>query len=90
MAVRIPIDEFKAHMGEVFERVWRDREMIEIEVDRNKIVTLHPGADALDLTQADYEAFMSSFGGWRDLDADQFLKDVYASRDQSKREPVEL
>ena len=77
-------------MIEVLERVWRDRETIEVEVDRGKVVSLRPTADTAEVTPEDYEAFMSSFGSWSDLDAEQFLKDVYKSRDQSTRESVEL
>ena len=92
--VRIPIDEFEAHMIEVFERVLREREAVVIEIDPSRTVTLYPGESSSreehDITLEDYEAFQSSFGGWGDLDAEVFLADVYASRDQSGRPPVEF
>jgi hypothetical protein len=31
-------------------------------------------------TKEDWEAFMSSFGSWKDFDLDQFLRDIEASR----------
>ena len=86
MVVRIPIDEFKIRTSEILERVWRDRKTIEVEVDRGKVVSLHPTADTAEMTQEDYEAFMSSFGSWSDLDAEQFLKGVYGSRDRLRSE----
>lgn len=42
-------------------------------------------------TDADYAAFRSAAGGWKDLiDIDQFIKDTYESRRISTRPPVEL
>ena len=41
-------------------------------------------------TQEDYEAFRSAAGGWRDVDTDRLLKDVYESRTTEQRPPVEL
>jgi hypothetical protein len=41
-------------------------------------------------TRADDEAFLSSAGGWKDFDLEQFLKDTYESRDRSSRPPIEL
>jgi hypothetical protein len=34
-------------------------------------------------TEADLEAFRSSFGGWKDFDLDQFLKNLEESRRSS-------
>ena len=90
MTVRIPIDEFKTRMSEVFERVWRDRETIEIEVECGKVVTLRPRAETSTVSEDDLDAFFSSFGAWSDIDAEQFLSDVYQSRDQTARKPIEL
>jgi hypothetical protein len=41
-------------------------------------------------TEADWEAFRSSAGGWSDLDTDTLVKNIYESRDRSIRPPVEL
>jgi hypothetical protein len=42
-------------------------------------------------TDADYMAFRSAAGGWKDLiDIDQFIKDIYESRRISTRPPIEL
>jgi hypothetical protein len=41
-------------------------------------------------TKADYEAFRSAAGGWKDVDTDKLIKDIYASRKISTRPPVEL
>jgi len=42
-------------------------------------------------SKADYEAFLSSAGGWRDLiDAEKLIEDIYESRRISSRPPVEL
>lgn len=34
-------------------------------------------------TEADWEAFRSAAGSWKDVDVEKFLEDVYASRDAS-------
>jgi hypothetical protein len=86
---RKPFEEFREHLSEVLERVLRDREKVVVEVDRREVVTLYPGEleerSSFGKTPEDYEAFLSSFGGWADLDAEAFLRDVYASRDQATR-----
>jgi hypothetical protein len=41
-------------------------------------------------TTADYDAFISSAGGWADVDVDAFLKANRESRDRSSRPAVEL
>ncbi len=42
-------------------------------------------------TRADYDAFLSAAGGWKDLvDTEQLKKDIYESRKISTRPPVEL
>jgi hypothetical protein len=41
-------------------------------------------------TKEDYEAFKSAAGGWKDVDTDQLITDIYADRRISNRPPVEL
>ena len=42
-------------------------------------------------TQADYDAFLSSAGGWKGLvDGDKLLSDIYESRELSTKPPIEL
>lgn len=41
-------------------------------------------------TAADYEAFRSSAGSWKDVDTDRLLRDIYESRRVSSRPPVDL
>lgn len=41
-------------------------------------------------TKADYEAFRSAAGSWKDMDTDKFVADIYESRRRSSRPPVEL
>ena|SRR3712207_6052965 len=41
-------------------------------------------------TKADYDAFRSSAGGWKDVDTDTFLAENAKSRRLSTRPPVEL
>ncbi len=41
-------------------------------------------------TKADYEAFLSAAGSWKDVDTDKLVRDIYESRRRSSRPPVEL
>ena len=41
-------------------------------------------------TQADYEAFRSAAGGWKDVDTDALIEKIYADRRRSNRPPIEL
>src|SRR2546425_13115011 len=41
-------------------------------------------------TKADYEAFRSAAGGWKDVDTDKLISDIYESRSRSSRPPVDL
>jgi len=38
----------------------------------------------------DMEAFLSSAGGWKEVDTDKLVADIYASRRRSVRPPVRL
>ncbi|MDP2937513.1 MAG: hypothetical protein Q8O86_13595, partial [Dehalococcoidia bacterium] len=41
-------------------------------------------------TKADYEAFLSSAGSWKDIvDTDKLVADIYESRRRSSRPPVD-
>lgn len=42
------------------------------------------------LSQEDYEAFRSAAGGWKDIDTDKLIENIYESRRISTRPPVEL
>ncbi|MDO8691445.1 MAG: hypothetical protein Q7R39_15800 [Dehalococcoidia bacterium] len=41
-------------------------------------------------TKADYESFRSAAGGWKDVDTDRLVADIYADRRISNRPAIEL
>ena len=41
-------------------------------------------------TKADYEAFKSAAGGWKEIDTDKLIENIYASRRRSNRPPVKI
>jgi len=50
-----------------------------------------PAKKKQDKTKADYEAFKSAAGGWKDLiDTDKLKQDIYESRKISTRPPIDL
>src|SRR3989442_2164108 len=38
-------------------------------------------------TKADYEAFLSAAGGWKDVDTERLLKDIYEDRRRTNSRP---
>ncbi len=92
ITTRVSFDEFAHNLEDYFERVVRDEETIVVEKGEGEVVELRPGpANGLSKrTAADHEAFLSSFGSWRDVDVDTFLKYIYERRDIPSRPPVEL
>ncbi len=41
-------------------------------------------------TKADYEAFKSAAGSWKDVDTDRLIKDIYEQRRRSNKPPIEV
>jgi hypothetical protein len=41
-------------------------------------------------TEADYEAFRSAAGGWKDVDTGRLIEDVYADRRSNDCPPIDL
>lgn len=39
-------------------------------------------------TKADYEAFLSAAGSWKDVDTDRLIKDIYEQRRRSNKPPI--
>lgn len=89
----ISFDEFSANLTRIFERMIDAGEKIVVETGSGDLVALKPISRVRPrrrrVTKADEEAFLSSAGGWADVDIDTFLRDIYASR-RSSRPPVEL
>ncbi len=89
----IPFDEFARNLETLFERVIRENETVVVETADGERAVLKPAATTRRLrekTEADLAAFLSSAGGWQDVDVDAFLKDNYESRRTRSRPPVEL
>ena len=42
------------------------------------------------ITEADREAFLSSLGGWKDVDTDRLVEDIYVARHSGDRPPIKL
>ena len=90
----ISFDEFAANLSAVFERVVHDQEVVVVERNGAAAV-LRPVGEAAPRrrqtkTQADYDAFLSIFGAWKDVDTEKFIKENYEQRNRSTRPPVEL
>ena len=90
----ITFDEFAANLSAVFERVVCEQEVVVVE--RNGVAAEFRPAEAAAprqrqaKSQADREAFLSTFGAWKDVDTEKFIKENYEQRNRSIRPPVEL
>ena len=91
---RIPFTEFSENLTRIFERVVHEHETLLVESAEGDLVELKPVTSAKPRrrakTKEDYDAFLSSLGGWKDVDVDAFLRDNDESRRISTRPPVEL
>jgi hypothetical protein len=97
MAVRhISYDEFVRDPAGVLNRVIEDNETVVIEKENGAGAVVKPSGAVKSRrkrrpkTGADREAFLASAGGWKDVDTDKLIADIYESRSISYRPPVEL
>jgi hypothetical protein len=96
--IRVPFDEFSSNVKTFFERVLRDDETVVVEDgDAGNAVLLttvrkakRRRAGSVGRAKADRAAFLSSFGGWSDVDDEEFVEGVYEGRNAPSRPPVEL
>lgn len=93
----IPFDEFANNLGSIFDRVVAGNETVVVETSEGAraVVKPFPSKKARGrgrvITDADYEAFLSSAGSWKGVvDTDKLVADIYESRRLSSRPPVEL
>jgi hypothetical protein len=92
----ILFEELADNLTDVFNCVREERQTVVVEYATGEklLIKLLPSAKTparrlRKKTKADYEAFRSSAGSWRDEDVDTFIKNVYESR-RSSRPPVDL
>mgnify|MGYP002389885841 FL=1 len=90
----IPFTEFSNNVSRFFEQVISESKPVIVENEKGERAVLKPvisrKLQGRKKTQADREAFLSSLGGWKGVDVDQFLKDNEESRQLNTRPPVEL
>ena len=89
---RIPFDEFASNLARFFKRVIEEHESVVVENEEGEGVVVRPLPTTTAkriLSDEDYRAFRSAFGGWADVDTDSLKKAIYESR-KSSRPPVSL
>jgi hypothetical protein len=80
----------------VAEEVAATKKPLKLTRDRKTVAILMPVGTSLsprkkpEKTRADYEAFKSAAGGWKDVDTDRLIANIYATRRRSNRPPVNL
>lgn len=93
----IPFDEFAADVAGVFKRIFAENEAVVVEQRNGTRAVLRPvvpkkaARRPRTISDADYEAFLSTAGGWKGLvDTDQLKADIAHSRRIASRPPVKL
>lgn len=86
---RIPFSEFSRNLARFFKQVIDEHESVVVKNDDGEEVEIRPLPFLPTLTDEDYRAFRSAFGGWADVDTESFKKAIYESR-QSSRPPANL
>lgn len=89
---RISYKEFAGNLARFFRQVVDKHEPVVVENDSGEGVVVQPLPDTaaeMALTDDDYRAFRSAFGGWADVDTDALKQDIYESR-KASRPPVDL
>ncbi len=80
----------------VAEEVAATKKPLKLTRDRKTVAILMPVSTSLsprkkpEKTRADYEAFSSAAGGWKDVDIDRLIANIYATCRRSNRPPVNL
>jgi hypothetical protein len=90
----IPFSEFSHNISHFFDQVISESKPVVVENEQGERAVLKPVSPrklhGRKKNAADREAFLSSLGGWKGVDVDQFLKDNEESRQLNTRPPVEL
>jgi len=90
---RITFDELAANLDGDFERVTVNGETVVVETTDGARAILKPLLSKRSarkhrvITEADYQAFRASAGGWKDVDTDKLKRDIAESRSISTRPP---
>ena len=85
---RIRFDEFANNLARFFALVSRERETLLVENDEGERVVLRPltiSASESQLTEDDYRAFRSAFGGWSNVDTEALKAKINDCRKSSRR-----
>ena len=87
----IPLEEFAGNARSLVERAIREGVSLVVENDRGAQVIIKPVSTkrkrGKKITEADYQAFLASAGGWKDVDTEQLKTDIYADRRRSLQRP---
>ena len=83
-------------LARVAEEVRKTREPRLLRLHGEEIAIVRPvrrtakRRTAREKSDEDYKAFLSAFGGWKDVDTDKLLADIYESRDLSIGRKIDL
>jgi hypothetical protein len=91
---QISVDELAANLSDVLKRVIVDHETVVVETTEGAraLVSPYPSKrrKRRTISDAHYEAFLASAGGWKDVDTEKLKRDIAESRRLSTRPPIEL
>jgi hypothetical protein len=82
-------------LSRIVEKVEATRKPLELRRENRVVAVIAPAKNTQahmkrGKTKADYEAFKSAAGGWKDIDTDKLIENIYAIRRRSNRPPVKI
>ncbi len=93
----ISFEELASNVTAVLNKVREERRTVVVEYANGEKLVIKPMLPAKKSvrrsgkrSKADIEAFRASAGTWQDEDVDTFIHNIYESRQNSSRPPVEL
>jgi hypothetical protein len=92
----IPIDiTTMPDLARIVEEVEATKKPRELRRENKPVAVIMPAKKAPakkkgEKTKADYEAFKSAAGSWKDVDTDSLIKNIYEQRRRSNKPPIEL
>ena len=70
----------------IAEEVEATRKPLELRRENKPLAVIKPvGSAGKAKTKADYEAFLSALGSWKDIDAEKLIADIYRWRQEGSR-----
>lgn len=96
ISTHISFDELTSNVTAVLNQVRKEHKAVIVEYASGEKLVIKPLTTKKSVrrqrkrSKADIDAFRAAAGSWKDEDVDTFIQNIYESRQNSLRPPVEL